>query len=35
MGNMEMMDALRRGIEDVQAGNLIPFEQVKAVLTSD
>jgi hypothetical protein len=35
MGDMDMMDALRRGIEDVQAGNLIPIEQVKAELTSD
>ena len=35
MGDMDMMDALRRGIEDVQAGNLIPIEQVKAELTAD
>ncbi len=24
MGDMDMMDALRRGIEDIQAGNLVP-----------
>ena len=35
MGDMDMMDALRRGIEDVQAGSLIPIEQVKAELTAD
>ena len=35
MGDMDMMDALRRGIEDVQAGNLVPFEQLKADLTAD
>ena len=32
MGDMDMMAALRRGIEDVQAGNLVPIEQVKADL---
>lgn len=35
MGDADMMDALRRGIEDVQAGNLVPIEQVKAELTAD
>jgi hypothetical protein len=35
MGDMDMMDALRRGIEDVQAANLVPIEQVKAELTAD
>ena len=35
MGDMDMMDALRRGIEDAQAGNLVPLEKVKAELTAD
>ena len=35
MGDADMMDALRRGIGDVQAGNLVPIEQVKAELTAD
>ena len=35
MGDADMMDALRRGIEDVQAGNLVPIEKVKAELTAD
>ena len=35
MGDADMMDALPRGIEDVQAGNLVPIEQVKAELTAD
>ena len=35
MGDMDMMDALRRGIEDVQAANLVPIEKVKAELTAD
>ena len=32
MGDADMMDALRQGIEDVREGNLIPLEQVKAEL---
>lgn len=32
MGDADMMDALRQSIEDVQEGNLIPLEQVKAEL---
>ena len=32
MGDPDAMAALRRGIEDVQAGNLVPIEQVKADL---
>ena len=32
MGDVDMMDALRQGIEDVREGNLIPLEQVKAEL---
>ena len=35
MGDMDMMDTLRRGIEDVQAANLVPIEQVKGELTAD
>ena len=34
MGDPEMMDALRRGIQDVQEGNLVHFEEVKAKLGS-
>ena len=32
MGDVDMMAALRQGIEDVREGNLIPLEQVKAEL---
>ena len=32
MGDPDMMAALRRGIKDVQEGNLVPFEEVKAGL---
>ena len=32
MGDADMMDVLRQGIEDVREGNLIPLEQVKAEL---
>lgn len=32
MGDPEMMAALRRGIRDVQKGNLVAFEEVKAEL---
>ncbi len=32
MGDPDTMAALRRGIKDVQAGNLVPIEQVKADL---
>ena len=30
MGDVEMMGALRRGIEDVQEGNLVSLDEVKA-----
>ena len=32
MGDPEIMAALRRGIQDVQEGNLVAFEEVKAKL---
>ena len=32
MGDPDMMAALRRGIQDVQKGNLISFEEAKARL---
>ena len=32
MGDPDMMAALRRGIQDVQEGNLVSFEEVKARL---
>ena len=32
MGDPELMDALRRGVQDVLEGNLVPLEQVKAEL---
>ena len=32
MGDAEMMDALRRGIRDVQEGNLVSLDEVKARL---
>ena len=32
MGDAEMMDALRRGIEDVQEGNLVSLDHVRAEL---
>ena len=32
MGDPDTMAALRRGIKDIQAGNLVPIEQVKADL---
>ena len=32
MGDPDMMAALRRGIQDVQEGNLVSFEEVKAQL---
>lgn len=32
MGDPDAMAALRRGIQDIQAGNLVPIEQVKADL---
>ena len=35
MGDADLMDALRQGIEDAQAGNLVPIEKVKAELTAD
>ena len=35
MGDMDIMDALRRGIEDIHAANLVPIEKVKAELTAD
>ncbi len=30
MGDAEMMDALRQGIQDVQAGNVVSLDEVKA-----
>ena len=35
MGDPDMMAALRRGIKDVQEGNLIPLEQVQSKLDID
>ena len=32
MGDAEMMAALRRSIEDIREGNLVPLDQVKAEL---
>ena len=32
MGDAEMMDALRQGIKDVQEGNLVSLDEVKARL---
>ena len=32
MGDAEMMDALRRGIRDIQEGNLVSLDEVKAAL---
>ena len=32
MGDPDMMDALRRGIQDIQQGNLVSLEEVKAQL---
>jgi antitoxin YefM len=32
MGDPEMMAALRQGVKDVQEGNLVPLEEVKASL---
>ena len=32
MGDAEMMGALRRGIKDVQEGNLVSLDEVKAEL---
>ena len=32
MGDAEMMETLRQGIKDVQEGNLVSLEQVKAEL---
>ena len=34
MGDSDMMAALRRGIRDVQEGNLITLDQAKTELTS-
>ena len=33
MGDAEMMAALRRSIEDIREGNLVPLDQVKAELS--
>ena len=30
MGDVEMMDALRRGIRDVQEGNIVSLDEVKS-----
>lgn len=30
MGDADMMDALRQGIQDVQAGNIVSLDQAKA-----
>jgi PHD/YefM family antitoxin component YafN of YafNO toxin-antitoxin module len=35
MGDPEMMAALRQGIKDVQEGNLVPLDEVKAGLGID
>jgi hypothetical protein len=35
MGDPEMMAALRQGIKDVQEGNLVPLDEVKASLGID
>ena len=32
MGDAEMMEALRRGIRDVQEGNLVSLDEVKSEL---
>ena len=34
MGDPEMMAALRRGIQDIQEGNLVSLEEVKAQLNT-
>ena len=34
MGDPDLMTALRRSIEDIRAGRLIPLEQVKRELIS-